>query len=265
MAKQAKLPQTDWTRGGMQISNAAVPQYTSSINRLGGYLEDPSAQLDKYLNQYYGANAIQNQDMLRAYNRAMGDQVGRNYAATGGGYTSSGQRAWNDRQSTWNDLVARLNQYGVTSARNMSDQDIINEINAQQAYNNAYGLGRNYSQIEQQNALADQMNKNWFSSALSGVGQLATGIGAATGLAPLSIAGGLMQGVGAGTGLDTSNAMNTMASIYGGQSTQPVTANNTYTNLLNNLAKQDWSPITDMFNKNKVAKQNQQTGLNIRP
>lgn len=265
MAKQAKLPQTLWTTGGMQISNAAVPQYTESINRLGDYLSDPSAQLDKYLNQYYGANAIQNQDMLRAYNRDMGNQVGRNYAATGGGYTTSGQRAWNDRQSTWNDLVARLQQAGVTSARNMSDQDIMNEIYAQQAYNNAYGLGKNYSQIEQQNALADQQNKNWFSSALGGLGQLATGIGAATGLAPLSVAGGLMQGVGAGTGVDTSNALNTMASIYGGQATQPVTTNNTYTNLLANLAKQDWSPITDIFNKNKVAKQNQQTGLNIRP
>ena len=245
MAKQAKLPQTDWTRGGMQISNAAVPQYTASINRLGGYLDDPYSVIDKNLEKYYGANAIQNQDMLRAYNRSMYDQVGKNYAATGGGYTTSGQRAWNDRQSTWNDLVARLNQYGVKSARDMYDQDVMNEMNAQQAYNNAYGLGKNYSNIEQQNALADQMNKNWFSSALSGLGNAAMAVAPFTGVAAPFVAGAgaLASGVGGATALDTSNAMNTMASIYGGQGVQPVTANNTYTNLLNNLNQYNWGKI----------------------
>lgn len=265
MAKQSKLPQTDWTRGGMQISNTAIPLYQENLTRMDNYLSDPQKALDSYLTKYYGSNAIQNQDFLNAYNRAMGQRTGANYAATGGGYTSSGQRAYDDTQKYYNDLVSRLQQYGVGSSYNMANQDYQNMLNANNAYYNAYGLGKNYSQIEQQNALADQQNKNWFSSALGGLGQLATGIGAATGFAPLSVAGGLMQGVGAGTGIDTSNAQNTMASIYGGQATQPVTANDTYTNLLANLAKQDWSPITDVFNKNKVAKQNQQTGLNIRP
>lgn len=263
MAKQAKLPQTDWTRGGMQISNAAVPQYTESINRLGGYLSDPSAQLDKYLNQYYGANAIQNQDMLRAYNRAMGDQVGRNYAATGGGYTTSGQRAWNDKQSTWNDLVARLNQYGVTSARNMSDQDIINEINAQTALSNAYNLGRNYSAIETQNALADQANKNWFSSALSGLGNAAMAVAPFTGVAAPFVAGAgaLASGAGAVTGQDFGSANAGYASIYGGGNIGAgVQNNNTFTNLANNLNQYDWGKI---FNKSNNSNSNQVTNNNV--
>lgn len=230
MAKQAKLPQTDWTRGGMQISNAAVPQYTASINRLGGYLDDPYSVIDKNLEKYYGANAIQNQDMLRAYNRSMYDQVGKNYAATGGGYSTSGQRAWNDRQSTWNDLVARLNQYGVKSARDMYDQDIINEIAAQQAYNSAYGLGKNYSDIETQNYLADQANKNWWSSALSGLGNVGMAVGQFTGNPVVAGLGALATGVGSATRTE-------IPAGYG------VSANDTYTNLINNLNQYNWGKI----------------------
>ena len=248
MAKQAKLPQTDWTRGGRDISNTAIPLYQSNLQRMDTYLSDPQAALDSYLNKYYGANAIQNQDFLNAYNRAMGQRTGANYAATGGGYTSSGQRAYDDSQKYYNDLASRLNQYGISTSYNMANQDYQNMLNANSAYHNAYGLGKNYSNIEQQNALADQQNKNWFSSALSGVGNAAMAIAPFTGVAAPFVAGAgaLASGVGGATALDTSNAMNTMASIYGGQSVQPVTANNTYTNLVNQLGQYDWGKI---FNK----------------
>lgn len=273
MAKQAKLPQTQWTTAGRDISNTAAPLYQSNLQRMDTYLSDPQAALDSYLNKYYGANAIQNQDMLRAYNRAMGNQVGRNYAATGGGYSTSGQRAWNDQQSTWNDLVARLQQYGVGSAYDMSNRDYQNMLAANSAYHNAYGLGQNYSNIEQQNALADQQNKNWFSSALSGLGNAAMAIAPFTGVAAPFVAGAgaLASGAGGATALDTSNAMNTMASIYGGQGVQPVTSNNTYTNIANQLGQFDWGKVRNSFDEalkrrmnTGVANTNAQTGLNLR-
>ena len=262
MAKQAKLPQTDWTRGGRDISNTAVPLYKDSLGRLGGYLDDPRKYTQQYLDEYYGANAIQNQDFLRAYNRNMSNRTGANWAATGGGYSTSGQRAYDDQQRYYNDLASRLQQYGINSARNMYQGDVNNELNAQQAYNAAYGLGKNYSNIEQQNALADQQNKNWFSSALSGIGNAAMAIAPFTGVAAPFVAGAgaLASGAGAGTSLDTTNAMNTMASIYGGNQINPVTSNNTYTNLINNLNQYDWGKIF----KPTVAQQNAQTGLNLR-
>lgn len=265
MAKQAKLPQTDWTRGGKQISDAAIPQYTASINRTGDYLADPSKYTQNYLDQYYGGNAIQNQDFLRAYNRASNQMTGANYAATGGGYTSSGQRAYDDMQRYYNDLASRLQQYGVNSARSMYDRDVANELNAMSAFNNAYGLGKNYSAIETQNNLTDQANKNWWSNALQAGGSALSAIPnpwtQAIG-AGMTMAGGM-------TAKDFGSANAGYASIYGGQGAG-VQNNNTFTNLYDALnatgaaqAGQNW--LGNLFNKRGVAAQNAKTGLNIRP
>lgn len=217
MAKMAKLPQTDWTRGGRDISNTAIPLYQSGLNRLGDYTADPQQFMDAYMNKYYGANAIQNQDFLRAYNRAQGNLTGNNYATTQGGFTTSAQKAYDDQQKYYNDLASRLQQYGVTSSRNMYDQDVINQMNALNQYNNAYRLGQAYSQVEQQNALANQANRNWLGNAIQGIGTIAGGIlGAGTplgGAAGASIGGAIGSLAGSPLQVDTSQAM---ASIYGG-------------------------------------------------
>lgn len=264
MAKQAKLPQTDWTRGGMQISNTATPLYQKNLTRMDEYLSDPQKALDDYLTKYYGSNAIQNQDFLNAYNRAMGQRTGANYAATGGGYTSSGQRAYDDTQKYYNDLVSRLQQYGVGSSYNMANQDYQNMLNANNAYHNAYGLGKNYSAIETQNDLIDQANKNWWSNALQAGGSALSAIPN-----PWTQAiGGAMSMAGGLTSKDFNAANAGYASIYGGSGA--VNNNDTFTNLMNNLnatgalqSGQDW--LGGLLNKNGVAKQNQRTGLNIRP
>ena len=256
MAKQAKLPQTDWTRGGMQISNTAIPLYQENLTRMDNYLSDPQKALDNYLTKYYGSNAIQNQDFLNAYNRAMGQRTGANYAATGGGYTSSGQRAYDDTQKYYNDLVSRLQQYGVGSSYNMANQDYQNMLAANQAYNNAYGLGQNYSAIETQNALADQANKNWFSSALSGIGNAAMAVAPFTGVAAPFVAGAgaLASGAGAATSQDFGSTNAGYASIYGGGKVGAgVQNNNTFTNLANQLGQYDLGKI---FNKGKQSNTN---------
>ena len=247
MAKQAKIPQTEWTRGGRDISNTAIPLYQSNLQRMDEYLQDPTARMDMYMNKYYGPNSVDTQDLIRAYNRAMGNATEQNYSATTGGYTSSGQRAYKDQQMFYNDLIARLQGRNTMNAYNMGAQDFSNMRGANADYNNAYGLGKNYSQIEQQNALIDAQNKNWWSSAMSGAGAVLQSIPTpytkAIG-AGLSLAGGA-------TSLDTSNAQNALASIYGGQGVTPQTQNNTYTNLANQFKNVDWSPIVDFY-KGKV-------------
>lgn len=242
MAKQAKVPQTDWTRGGRDISNTAIPLYQENLTRMGDYLSNPQARMDDYLTKYYGSNAIQNQDFLRNYNRQISQQMGNNFAATGGGYTSSGERALMDRQRALNDLAARLNQYGVKSSYDMANQDFQNMRGANADYFNAYRLGQPYSQTEQYNSLVDQQNRNWFGNLLSGAGNAAMAVAPFTGVAAPFVAGAgaLASGAGAATSIDTRPAM---AAIYGGNPAYFNTGNNTFTNLANQIGQYDWGKI----------------------
>jgi hypothetical protein len=272
MAKQAKIPQTDWTRGGRDISNTAIPLYQENLTRMGDYLSNPQARMDDYLTKYYGSNAIQNQDFLRNYNRQISQQMGNNFAATGGGYTSSGERALMDRQRALNDLAARLNQYGVTSSYNMANQDFQNMRGANADYNAAYALGHPYSQYEQYNSLVDQANDNWWSGAMSAAGSVLSAIPTPYTMA----AGAALQGAGALTSVDTSGAMQAVMNPQNYSSANQATWGNTYTNLLNNLNKQGVTPAFQNWLGNainsaaanrtnrKVAAQNAQTGLNLR-
>lgn len=250
MAKMAKLPQTDWTRGGRDISNTAIPLYQSGLNRLGDYTADPQQFMDAYMNKYYGANAIQNQDFLRAYNRAQGNLTGNNYATTQGGFTTSAQKAYDDQQKYYNDLASRLQQYGVTSSRNMYDQDVINQMNALNQYNNAYRLGQTYSQIEQQNALADQANRNWLGQGLSGVGSVLSAI-------PNPWTQAIGAGLQLGGNLATTDVSQAMAGIYGGSPSQYGTGN-VYGGAFTNIGKMDWTPTVNWWNgiRNKGALSN---------
>lgn len=261
MAKQAKLKQTDWTMGGRDISNTATPLYQDNLRNMGRYLSDPSKYVNQYLDQYYGANAIQNQDFLRMYNRAMNERTGANYAATGGGYTSSGQRAYDDRQRYYNDLASRLQQYGISQSRNMYDQDIANMRGANADYYNAYNLGKAYSDVDQYNDLVDQQNRNWFSNALSGIGNAAMAVAPFTKAAAPFVAGAgaLASGAGAATGIDTAGAM---AAIRGGTPSQYQGMNNTYTNLANQLAQYDWGKV---FNPSPSQTLSQKLGYNYTP
>lgn len=204
----AKVPQTDWTRGGHDISQTSVPLYQESLNTLGDILRDQTAYRQGLIDQYYGADTARNQDFLRAYNRAMGNTTANNWAATTGGYTSSGNKSYTDRQRYYNDLAARLQDYGVQSANTLMNTDVNNLLNANTSYNNAYRLGQPYSQVEQQNALADQANRNWLGNAIQLGG---TAIGAAFGQPQLGAAIG--GAIGSGLQTDTSQAM---AAIYGG-------------------------------------------------
>lgn len=168
--KHAKRKQTDWNVQGKNIADTAAPLYQKNLTRMDDYLSDPTAQQDMYLNKYFGANSAQNNDLLRNFKRAMGQTTANNYSATQGGYSSSGQRAYDDNQRYWNDAVSRLQGNNVTNAYNMANQDYQNMLSANNSYYNAYGLGKAYSDVDQYNDMADQANRNWYSGIMSGVG-----------------------------------------------------------------------------------------------
>ena len=175
MAKVAKTPQTEWTTGGRDISNTAIPLYQENLTRVDDYLSNPQAYMQKYLDTYFSGNADQS-DLMRNYRRTMAGTTSNNYDATNGGYASLNQRNYDDTQRYWNDLVSRLQTQGVTNAYNMASGDYQNMLNAFPYLQSAYNLGQNYSNIEQQNAIAEQQNRNWFGNLLGATGKVVSAI-----------------------------------------------------------------------------------------
>lgn len=188
MAKQPKKTQTDWTRGGKAISDTAIPLYQTNLNRMDTYLQDPTAEIDKYLDKYYTNTASQN-DFLRNYQKTMGNVTGSNYAATGGGISSLNQGNYADYQRYMNDLASRLQEQGVNSAYNMAQGYYGNLLNANNAYNQAYQLGKSYSDVQQYNDMVDQINSNWWAPVVSTAGTALSAVGLPQVGAPLSMLG----------------------------------------------------------------------------
>ena len=242
MAKQPKKTQTDWTRAGRDISNTATPLYQKNLTRMDEYLSDPTASIDKYLNTYY-TNTPQQNDFLREYQRAMGNVTANNYAATTGGLSSLNQMNYDDYQRYMNDYAARLRQQGVESAFNMANQGYHNMLAANPYYNQAYNLGKNYSDVEQYNNMVDQINSNWWAPALSSVGGAVSKLGGIGG-----VIGGAMQGVGNAFSVDDS----ALRSMQG-------TANNygLYQNLLSSQGQGNaignlFGGVEDLYNEGKL-------------
>lgn len=196
MVKMSKDTQTDYTRGGKTISDTAISLYPTNLQRMDSYLDNPYRRLNYYLDNYYD-NDVNQSDFLRGYNRRMANATANNYAATSGGYSTSGQRAYNDQQMYMNDLAARLRAQGVTDAYNMASQDFQNMRGANADYNAAYHLGKDYSDIERYNNMVDQNNSfmNQLGGVAGGVGKVLSfvpGVGQAIG-AGLQVGGNLMS------------------------------------------------------------------------
>ena len=60
MAKKAKKVQTDYTKGGRDISNTAVPLYQTNLQRIDEYNANPNAMTDANLEKYYTNTTAQN-------------------------------------------------------------------------------------------------------------------------------------------------------------------------------------------------------------
>lgn len=193
MAKMAKQKQTDYSKGGHAISQTSIPLYQNALNRADDYLSDPTQYIDQYLNKYWSNNNANQSDFLRNYNRAMSGTTANNYAATQGGYSSAGKRAYNDQQYYQNDLAARLQTQGVNDAANLAQNWYTNNLNAMDKYNAAYGLGKTYHDIDQYNYIRGQ-NNSFGNQALGIGGQLASSAGQVLSSIPTPIT----QGIGAG-------------------------------------------------------------------
>lgn len=248
MAKMAKDTQTDYTRGGKAISDTAIPVYQTNIRRMDTYLDDPSKRLDYYLDKYYTNTATQD-DFQRSYNRAMSNATANNYAATSGGYSSAGQRAYDDQQRYMNDLYSRLRQYGIDSSAQLAQNEYNSLLNSFPALQTAYQNGQTYSDIERYNNMVDQNN-----SFMNQLGGIAGGVGQIFSAIPTPMTQAIGAGLQVGGNLASTDT-SSLASRLGGFSTQGSgagTAGDMYTNIArglaatNKLGGNNW--ITSLYN-----------------
>lgn len=249
-AKQAKKKQTDYTIGGRDISNTAIPLYQKNLTRMDTYLDDPMAAQDKYLNRYY-TNTPAQYDFLRDYSNKMAQLTANNYAATTGGYSSQNQRNYDQQQRNENDYAARLWDAGVTSAYNMAGQDFTNMLNANNSYNAAYQLGKPYSDVDQYNDMVDQVNSNWWAPVLSSAGSVISKIPH-----PVTMAiGGAMQAGGEAFSVDDSalRAMQGAGSNTQGAYQNSINPNGGYIDAFGNLTN---SILSSKAGKNWLARNN---------
>lgn len=266
MAKQPKISQTDYTRGGRDISNTAIPLYQQNLTQLGDYVSNVQNRLDPYLENYINlGQAASQSDFLRNYQRAMGQATAGNYAATTGGYSSLNQQGYDDQQRYYNDLAARMYSQGLGQAAELANQEYQILANTPAIYNQAYQLGKAYSDVQQYNDMADQLNKNWWAPALGTVGQIGGAIaggiiGGSEGAALGSqLGGGVLGMAGRAFTMDPSalravgGATPTETEQRQGIYSDAANARNISQGLTNLFGNYDW------FNDNPLIKKNSST------
>lgn len=239
--KHAKKKQTDYNIGGKAISDTAIPLYQKNLTRMDEYLSDPTARQDMYLDKYYGADNVDQSDFLRNYKRAMGQTTANNYSATAGGYSSSGQRAYDDNQRYWNDYASRLRNQGVTNSYNMANQDYQNMVGANSSYQNAYSLGKAYSDIDQYNDMVNQANSRWYTGLMDTLGDAGLSSGNPWGMA----IGAALKGGAAALGTDAADQLSAM---NGTGSTSQGSREASSSSDLGGAFQQGWTGINTLVN-----------------
>ena len=243
MAKEAKIKQTDWTTGGRDISNKAIPYYQEGLDQLHDYTKNVQNRLDPYIEKYINpASAAVQSDFVRNYQRAMGQQTAQNYAATGGGYSSANQLGYDDLQRYYNDYASRLYNQGLSAANQLANNEYDIIQGSLGAYGNAYKLGENYSNIDQYNDMVDQANSNAWTGWMNTLGD----VGLASGNPYAMAAGAVLKGVGTAFGKDFS-AMDSLRARATGATGNSGQYSNTVNNqvglskgLTNTLRQFDW-------------------------
>ena len=229
--KKSKIKQTDYTRGGRDISNTAIPLYQDTLRAMGDYNNNTQSYIDSYLDKYYGANTARNNDFIRNYNRAMTNRAASNYSATGGGYSSAGQRAYDDSQRYYNDLASRMYDQGVSTSAQMAQNYYNNLLNGASTYNNAYKLGEDYSNIDQYNDQIDQSRNNWIGNVMNVAGDVGMSSGNPWGMA---IGAALKTGSNF-IGKDTTQAENLLLQKMGGKGVTSSTDSGNFGDVFNGL------------------------------
>lgn len=240
MAKMAKLKQTDYSKGGHAVSETAVPYWQNALGYMNDYLSDPKSYINSYLEEYYSPDSASQKDFDRQYLNTMSRATANNYASTHGGYSSAGQKSWADLQRNENDLKARMREQGISSAADMAQNWFNSALSATPAYQNAWGAGKTYGDIDQYNNIRHQ-NNSFGNQALSIGSELTSGAGQVFSSIPLpwtQALGAGLQSTGALMGsqvIDPSQAL-TAAGLGGTSGGTQGSGSNQWSNMAKSVA-----------------------------
>lgn len=243
MPKEAKIKQTDWTTGGRDISNTAIPLYQEGLGQLGDYMNNVQNRLDPYLENYIDlAQASQKNDLIRSFYDAASKTTANNYNAMNGGYSSANQGTYDDVQRYYNDLASRLYTQGLEAANTMANNEYNMLTGALNSYQNAYNLGEKYSAIDQYNDMVDQANDNMWTGVVNTLGD----IGMSIPIPWVKAIGAGLKTVGTAFGKDFSAMDNLRAAATGvtGGQYQGDNYSNYGGSMSNLLGGLDWSKLT---------------------
>lgn len=171
--KSAKTPKSQYQTETQSLGRYAYDKINPQLDRIGELTNNADDYRKSHINDYFNSSASWN-DAMRNYRRQSAAATANNYAATGGGYSSAGQRLYDDMQRNLNDYNARLYDQGVNTVEGMLGVD---RAAAQNYYNtlvNQHAMAREGDLIDVQNQLVDKANKNGWTSLLNSAGDVAS-------------------------------------------------------------------------------------------
>lgn len=167
--KQAKTPKTQYQTEAQQLGRDAYGRITPTLNRVENLTMNPDDYRKEHINDLFNSGAQWN-DAMRNYRRQMSAATANNYNATGGGYSSSGQRLYDDVQRGLNDYNARLYDTGVRTVEDLLSNDRSAANSYYKTLLNQHAMASQPDALDSYNQMLDKQNKNWWSNALGGIG-----------------------------------------------------------------------------------------------
>ena len=208
--KKQKQTKTQSEIENQTLGRAAYSQIQPTLDKIGDLTNNPDTYRQNYLNTYYNSdNSALWSDAQRNLRRQLANATANNYAATNGGYSSTGQQLYDDTLRGLNDYNARLWDAGVQTANGMYQQDVSNMNNLYKTYVGQHDLAATPDAIDAYNDVVDQANKNRWSNIASSLGSAISAI--PNGYAK-AIGGGLMLAGAAGS-KDYSASLNRLQSL----------------------------------------------------
>lgn len=171
--KKQKQQTTQYERENQQIGRDAYQNIQPAVDRMNTLAMNPDEYRKNAINTYWNAeNSAQWSDAQRNMLRNLSNATAHNYAATGGGYSSAGNKYYDDVSRLMNDYNARLWDKGIEGSQNMLTQDYNLTTNDLENLRKLHAGAQTADAIDAYNKVIDQSNKTWYTEPLAQIGNV---------------------------------------------------------------------------------------------
>lgn len=169
--KKQKQEKTQYEAENQVLGRNAYSQIQPAADRMGDLTMNPDEYRQKMMNTYYNPEkSAEWSDAQRNILNTMANATAHNYAATGGGVSSSGNKYYDNNQRNMNDYAARLYDRGVQGANALYQGDLNNTRNYYSTMLGQHNLAQTGDAIDAYNKVLDEANKTWWTEPLTQVG-----------------------------------------------------------------------------------------------